>query len=394
VTVLFRDLIWPGLLAPAGAAALVVALGWALSRWAGRNSGSSHRGGVSGLAVSAALLACFVVASGWPRWLPVDATQRLFFLVGAAGLASLVVGALRSAQAHRLARALIYAALLPLLLRGPIQHAWTGYRALLWLAVLWLAALLAGWAVARSLAPAEDSAESAGALAEHGGPVRRRKIAGAGAIRLAVLIAGAVCLGLSGSARLGLLLLALACGVAVIDALALAEGRSRWRRADELVLSTSFLGLLLLGHFYSELAVWPALLLWAALALLAPYPSVSPLRRLLPLLPAAVATGLVLGAFLDRAEDLSPYGDYQVAHSDDSGCEALELADGWCDRLSCGKLTDPGDPPGGADSARICAARTCSFLVGKATARSVRHKTPRSLHAVRAVPYSVERFSL
>jgi hypothetical protein len=279
----FENLLLPGVLFPGACAAAVL---WLAARLDRRRRASTVGGGAAALGL--AYLSTHVALTGWPSWPPVDSTQRLLFLVLAAAFLSAVRGWLmESAPPWWLRLGFIFLLLLAML-KTPLEHAWSGGEAVLWLAVL----LAVGFGLARSLA-----LDMAGATAW----------VPAG-VRVALLCGVAVALGLSGTARLALLAGALACAVGVVEVLAARLLRQPWLAADSWVLAMAVLGLLLGGYFYAALEPWPGALLVVALLL----PGVVAKRplpwRLLPLVPLALALAIVIAGSLAEEED--PYGYY------------------------------------------------------------------------------------
>jgi len=282
---LFRNLILPGVVVPA----VVAAVGVSIAAWARRRPAPL----AAGPAVAAAFLAAFVAITGWPRWLPVEASQRLFFLIAVAALLGLAWTWIRPAAVAWIVRAVAVGVPLVLLLRAPLEHRWSTGQAALWLGGL----LAAGLALLRALEARFDPDRSAPSLV-------------AAAVLPALLGGTAVVLGLSASARLAQLAGALAVAVAVVELVAKVLGRRPWIRGDALPVAVGVLGLLLIGYFYAQVEALPALLLLAAYLLLA-LPGDAWWRRLVPLLPLAVALGLVIAAELQKEED--PYGDYYAS---------------------------------------------------------------------------------
>ena len=73
---LIKSFLLPGVVVPT----LCAAVALAASAWWGRSGRSSALSGGS-LAVGAAFLSAYVAITGWPRFPPVESTQRLFFWV-------------------------------------------------------------------------------------------------------------------------------------------------------------------------------------------------------------------------------------------------------------------------------------------------------------------------
>lgn len=276
---ILRNVLLPGIVLPAVTTALVL---FALR---GR---SAPRIGTAGLALAAGFLSGFVAISGWPRWPPVEATQRLFFLVALIGLLSWPVARHRvrwSDLAFEIAAVVL---LLPMILWALLGHSWALAESFLWLGTLFVVCL----AISRAL----------GTAVEDGG-ARPLPIV----VRWTLLGTIAAVLGLSESLRLALLSLALASAVAVIDLLT-RRGIVTWRRSDALAAATVISGLLLVGYFYAALSAPVAALLVVALGLTTLSDSRSIVVRLSPLLPALLALGLALATFLRPGDD--PYDYY------------------------------------------------------------------------------------
>ena len=285
---LFQNIILPGVLVPAIAAALVY-LATTLIR-VPENQGGSSRGGAS-LALAAAFLSSFVALTGWPRFPPVGSTQRLFYLVALAGVVGLVVAWRRSQGLSWVVRGILCGLLLGFMLQSKLANAWSPLVAALWLAGLFAVGLAMAWALETNLRGDGEK-----------GDLRLA------AVRLALLGATALVLGLSGSARLAQLAGAVACGVFVVEVLARIRGRRPWSGGDAAVVSMAMFGLLLSGYFYASLKSWPAVLVVTAFLLLA-----LPAERfrggwLAPLVPLVVAVVLVVYALMTKPED--PYDYY------------------------------------------------------------------------------------
>ena len=288
---LFRSLILPGVLIPSAfALAVVLIAAWVAKRRPGAFSGA-------GPAIAAAFLAAFVAATGWPRWPPVGSSQKLFYVVAAAALAGLAAAALRRRFADWLARGALTALLLVFLLQ-PRLDAWSGGRAALWLAGLFVAGVAVFWAWGTSLAATSDGDSLFSA-----------------AVRAAVVGGSAVVLGLSESALLAQLAGAAACGVVVVELAGRALKRRAWQHGDDLAVSAVLVGLLLIGHFYAGLKPSTAILLVLAYLLLT-LPGDLWWHRLAPLLPLAVAVGLAVAAVLAKEKD--PYDYYSSVSSHES----------------------------------------------------------------------------
>lgn len=286
---LFRNLLLPGVVLPSVAAAVV----FLLTVWLGQRRSEREPG--SGPAVAAAFLSAFVAMTGWPRWPPVGSSQKLFYLVALAAIAGLVTARLRRRWQAWLVRGAFTAFLLVLLLEAPIENTWSRAQAFLWLAGLFVAgmAFVGAWSVSLGHAGKPGPAKDGGLWSA--------------AVRLALVGGGAVILGLSESARLAQLAGAVACGALVVEVLARLLRRRPWQPYDALTLSAAFFGLLVIGYFYAALKPLPAILLLIAVLLLA-LPARSKWARLAPLLPLAIALGLVIAAAMSKPED--PYDDY------------------------------------------------------------------------------------
>lgn len=282
---LFESLLLPGVLIPAAAAAIVYFAATLV-----RRKESSSRGGAS-LALAAAFLSAFVAMTGWPRLPPVGSTQRLFYLVALAGVVGLVAGWRGRDRLSWVVRGFLCGLLLGFMLQSKIANAWSPPAAAAWLAGLFALGLAFAWAIETNLRQDGEAGDLRLAC-----------------VRLAVLAGTALVLGLSGSARLAQLAGALACGVFVVEVLARVAKRRPWLGGDAAVPALAVFGLMLSGYFYASLEVWPALATVAAFLLLA-----LPAGRfrgawLAPLLPLALALGLVVAAFLAKEDD--PYAGY------------------------------------------------------------------------------------
>lgn len=282
---LFRSILLPGVIGPTVGAAIVVGL-WAAAGGSGRLKGVG-----GGQAVAAAFLVAFVGLTGWPRWPPVEATQRLFFLVGLAGLMTVVAAVL----GRTLARPLRWAfglAMVGLLTQPLREHSWSSGESATWVIGLCLVFVLVEAAVAAGTTDAD----------EEGGTLVRALVL------LALLGGTTLVLGLSGSARLAQLLGAVACGAAVAETAARLRGRAAWSGSDLPIVALVVSGLILCGYLYASLAAWPAVLGVAAFALVGLTTRGGLAWRLVPLVPLVIAVTLVVVAFLGREED--PYGNY------------------------------------------------------------------------------------
>lgn len=283
---LLRNILLPGVLLPALGA--LVAL--ALAEWSRRRDRRRALAG-SSLAIGAAFVAAFVAASGWPRFPPVESTQRLFYWVALIALLGFVWARRKASAPPWPLPVAAVAFLLWGMLRSPIEHRWTSLQAAIWL----LALLALGWAVYKALAVSHSVTGGRAALE-------------ATVVRLAVFGGAAGVLALSGTARLAQLMGAVVCGLLVVEAVAAWRRRTAWRPGDAMAPTVATLGLLLGGYFFAELAPWPAILLVGALLLLGASRRERSVWRLAPLLPLALALGLALAAFLQQEKD--PYGEY------------------------------------------------------------------------------------
>jgi hypothetical protein len=290
---LFDSLILPGVLIPSAFAVAVVLI----AAWVSRRRTTDSTG--AGLAVAAAFLSAFVAATGWPRWPPVGSSQKLFYLVAAAAVAGLVTAALRRRSATWFAHGALIAALLLFLLQ-PKLDTWSGGQAALWLAGLLLAGVAVAWAWGVSLR----------STAEPDDPTRSDTVSAA--VRATVVGGSAVVLGLSESALLAQLAGAVACGAVVVELAGRVLRRRPWQSTDAAVIATALVGLLVIGHFYAGLKPLPAVLLVLAYLLLA-LPGDRWWHRLAPLLPLAVALGIVVAAVLTKADDPYDYSSLPAA---------------------------------------------------------------------------------
>jgi hypothetical protein len=289
--VLFRSVLLPTLVAPlatASAALLVLTLG--LAERIGDRGRAATTAAVGFLAGSVAL-------TGWPRWPPVEAMQRLFFVVALAAALAWFIDTGRRTLSLAVLRGVLTALQLVLLLQAPMQHSWSRGESAAWLAGLFLLGLGMHWSWGSSLAREGDRPDRL-----------------AGVVRILLLCGIAALLGMSGSARLAQLAGALTCGAGVVEVGSRVLGRRPWSGGAALVLVTAALGLLLAGYFYAELATWPAILAVLSCLLLGVPLGRSPASRLLALAPLALAVGLAAHTLANEPED--PYarlfaaGDY------------------------------------------------------------------------------------
>jgi len=283
---LFRNILLPGILVPALATALVLGL-LALRR------GTSGRG-VAGSSVAAGFVAAFVAISGWPRWPPVEATQRLCFLAGALILLAVHLARIGSRPVRRAVRLVLALTLVSALLQSPIQHSWTILTSVGWIGALALWSLGLGWALGANF---RDNQYNLGATL----------------VRLSVAGGIAAARGLSESFRLGQIAGAVACSLVVVELAAWIFPRWQWARSDGSVVFTILGGLMIVGYFFSALQAWPALLLSLAILLLALPWGEKAWRILVPLLPLAIALALVVMTYVDKEDE--PYGEYYGAAS-------------------------------------------------------------------------------
>lgn len=288
---IFKSVILPGVIVPALASAFAL-VGIRMLR---RKSDSNQPIG-GALPLGLAFLAAYVAISGWPRWMPVEATQRLFFFIA---LATLLATPLRRlGDGVRLAAMFAFATpATALLLQGQIQHRWSIVQSVIW--VLFLGALgvvlAAAWSqstrIDRSLDPPRVWHDAL--------------------LPPALVGCAALALGLTGSALLGQLMGALAVGCAIVGVAELAW-RAVWAPSDGLLWQLGVGGLLLLGFFYSELGTLPAILLVVSLILLGAHQRGSSVpRKLLILLPALVAVALIAYGVITAPPD--PYAGYGAA---------------------------------------------------------------------------------
>ena len=282
---LFRSILLPTLLVPILAATVTLAL---LSF--GLRGARVDRGR-GGTAIALAFLSGFVAMTGWPRWPPIEATQRLFFLVAVAAVATWLVGQDRKSFGVWFARAALLGALLTLLLKTPLEHTWSTAQSIVWMGGLFVAGMAVHWAWGESL---EREGE------------REHWIAAVS--RITLLSGVAMILGMSGSARLAQLTGALTCGLGVVEVGSRVLGRRPWHAAAALVPVTAIFGLLVSGHFYASLTLLSGVLVVASCVLVGVPLGERRWMRLLALLPLALALGLTLQAMLNAPED--PYADY------------------------------------------------------------------------------------
>lgn len=291
---LFQQILLPSAILPTVVALVVAALGLAFREGDEEGRGTT----LAGLAVSSGFAASFVAMTGLPRWLPVEASQRLFFAVILAGLASVVAVAVAKPALDWALSTAVWLVTLPALLETPLRHTWSVAQAALWLAGLFVAGLVlsAGFVRHTDASPAAPPGERAWPAL----PLRA-------VVRVLVVSSAALALGLSGTARMAQLAGAVAAAVFTVEALGFARRQTRWRAAHGVVPAVASLGLLLIGHFYAELALLPFLLLVSSLLLLG-VAGEGWAQKLAPLLPLLAALALVVSAFLDQPED--PYDYY------------------------------------------------------------------------------------
>jgi hypothetical protein len=284
---IFQSILLPGILIPALVTTLTLGL-FALLR-------ESPARGATGGSIAAGFVAAFVAISGWPRWPPVEATQRLCFLAGALVLLALLLAGTRNRWVRTGLRLSVAAAMVWLLLQSPIQHTWTPLASIVWIGSLTLWLLLLGWAF---------------------GACFKRELAsgglGAVLVRLTVVGGVAVSLGLSESFRLGQITGAVGCSMAVVETAVWISPRWHWARSDGTVIATILGGMMIVGYFFSGLQAWPAALLSLSILLLAQPGREKNWQLLLPMVPLAIALTLVVAGYLAKADD--PYGDYYSFH--------------------------------------------------------------------------------
>lgn len=292
----FRSFLLPGVIVPmVCAAAAAAAAGW----WRRQATPASLGGGAIG--VGAAFVSAYVAISGWPRFPPVESTQRLFYWIALLSILAFAWGRFKQVASPWPIRGAAVAVMLWGILRAPIQNSWSFAEVGLWLGGLLAAGLAMDRALERSLAVTSG-----------------RAALEAAAVRLAVLGGSAVLLGLSGTARLAQLMGAVACGVFVVEVLAWRLRRRAWLAGDAIVLVTVFLGLLLGGYFYAELGALPAALLICSVLLLGLGSRPGTLRWL-PLVPLLVATALVAWSFLHQEDDPYDYYGWRPGAGEEGG---------------------------------------------------------------------------
>lgn len=244
---------------------------------------AARRGAAGGTAAALAFCAGYVALTGWPSRFPVEATQRLFFLVPIAA----AVAWLPTGSVGRWLRPALAALWVAALLQSPIRHRFSQTESVLW--VLGLTAAVLVLAALWDRAWTED-------------PDRI-----AAAVRIALLCSLAIVLGASGSARLAQLTGALTCGVGVVEVGSRVLGRDPWRRNEATVVVLAAGGLAVCGHLFAELRPVPGLLLatsFYAHGLLRGRGA----RHAVALLPALVAVGLAVAALMGQEPD--PYAGY------------------------------------------------------------------------------------
>jgi hypothetical protein len=282
---LFRQILIPSALIPLVVALAVAGVG--ILAWRRKPGEPASRNTLAGLALGAAFVGAFLAMTGLPRWFPIEASQRLFFLIGLASVWSVVAVSLERRAATLSGHTILWALALAGLLESPLRHSWSTTQAAVWLSGLAALAAFLSWSWARNLD--HEDHDPAKAL-----------------VRIAVLSGVALALGLSGTARMAQLCGALAAGVFAIEALGWWQGRSLWRPQQGIVPALGAAGLLLIGYFYAELAALPASLLLISIGLLG-------LRtagwqwKALPLLPLAAAVAIVVVAFFSQPEDTYDY---------------------------------------------------------------------------------------
>jgi hypothetical protein len=291
--VLLDNILIPGIVVPLVATGLALFLLELLQRrW------QAPWRGAAGVAVAAGFLAGFVAISGWPRFPPVEATQRLFFLIAAVSLASWIIARARSGWVLFVVELAAVAVMLALVLQTQVEHTWSPRLAIAWLAGLSVIIVVVIRVIGRGLA------HSNGLTAT---------------IRLAVVCGVAVILGLSESLRLAQLAGALACSIAAVELVAW-RGRVRWHRSDAAVVTLTLAGLLLAGYFFAGLGTWTAILSVVALLASAQTASGPRWRQLSPLIPLLVALGLAVAGYLEQDD---PYDYYGAALLDAPGATSV-----------------------------------------------------------------------
>lgn len=288
---LLETFLFPGVIVPAVVAAVVFGLIHACTR--SRDHGA-HGGG--GLAVAAAFIAASVAMTGWPRFPPVEASQRLLFVVAILALLTWLLALLRGRQLPWIVRALAIAAMLGLLLQSQVVHRWSTITSAIWLLGLLILGLAVDTALARGLRTTETDR-----------PSWRWSDLVASGVPMALVGGTAVALGLAESARLAQLTGALACAMLAVEVIGRVLGRRPWHTGDSLGMTAAIFGLLIIGFFYAQLDTLPAILLALAFLALA-LPSLSTWARLVPLVPFAIALGILIVGALNKEDD--PYDYY------------------------------------------------------------------------------------
>ena len=283
---LFRQILIPSALLPLIVALAVAGIGTLV--WRKKPDEPGRGNTLAGLALAAAFVGSFLAMTGLPRWFPVEASQRLFFLMCLAGIWSVAAVSLERRAAILAGHTLLWALALTGLLETPLRHSWDTTQAAAWLSGLAALTALLSWSWARHFEHEEHDVVKA-------------------VLRIAVLSGIALALGLSGTARMAQLCGALAAGAFAVEALGRWRGTNLWRPQHAIVPALGTTGLLLIGHFYAELAALPAGLLLLSIALFGLRSDRWP-GKLLPLLPLSAALALVVSAFLDQPED--PYDYY------------------------------------------------------------------------------------
>ena len=288
---ILQNVVLPGMIVPAIAALLGLLVGRLLHR------GDAAAGTGGALPLGLSFVAAYVAIAGWPRWMPVEATQRLFFFIVLAALLSAPLRRLNSGA--RLAAVFVLATpATALLLQAQIQHRWSGAQSAVW--------ILALGALSVVLAAAWTQATQVAVSSRDTGP--HPSVWHDAVLHAALIGSAALALGLTGSAFLGQMMGAVAIGCLVVG-IAQCLGNKVWHPADGLVWLLSAGGLVLLGFFYSELGGLPAILLTASLVLLAGHhPGSSVPRKMLILLPALVAAALAVYGVVTAPPD--PYAGY------------------------------------------------------------------------------------
>lgn len=308
---ILRNILLPGILVPLGAALSMLVLSSLLRRRFGTMR-FVPRGGELSLCV--AFLAAFVALTSWPRFLPVEATQRLFFFV----VLSLVLSCMVRRLPHHLRLMAVWVFSLPttaLLLQAQIEYRWSAPASVLWVASIATMAVLIAWSWTRSLqTEPKTTVVVRSDPSTSFNPSALSYSRWEAGIRPALLGGTALCLGLSGSALLGQLMGALAVAAATIEAWQIFRHEPVWRKSDALSWTTPVGGLILIASFYADLAPVPAALLIASFLLLGcNHETTSTTVRFACLVPLVIAMTLVMWAELNQGND--EYDEYNYSSS-------------------------------------------------------------------------------